>query len=249
MRQPHLFLVPTVSLLALGLGVAACLPSPHPAQRDDGAAIVEAQAAHRDYERGDCPAVEARASASAVDRWDPTESREAVRLLVGFCLEQAGEIEAAREAYRRIVREAPLSYASDDARERLRILRVRENDPDYAAWVDAARKRARSKGSSSRAPVARPPARFPPVAAAAGVEGFTVVEFGVTPRGITDAPVVVASEPPLLFDGAALRAVRSWRYEEDAGGTSSPRQAIRLVFRPGNPAVTTEGADEDARLQ
>ena len=59
----------------------------------------------------------------------------------------------------------------------------------------------------------------------------------MTPRGDTDAPVVVDSEPPLLFDGVAVRAIREWRYAADADGTQSERQAIRLVFKPENAAT------------
>jgi TonB family protein len=80
----------------------------------------------------------------------------------------------------------------------------------------------------------------------AALSGQAVVEFEVTPDGATDAPIVVDSTPPLLFDGAALRAVRSWRYapqEGDAGGT---RQAIRLRFRPETQAPAEPAPDGSA---
>ena len=54
----------------------------------------------------------------------------------------------------------------------------------------------------------------------------------MTPRGNTDAPVIVDSEPPLLFDGAALRAVREWRYTAEPNAGATERQAIRIVFKP-----------------
>ena len=59
----------------------------------------------------------------------------------------------------------------------------------------------------------------------------------MTPRGDTDAPVVVASDPPLLFDGVATRAVREWRYERRPEQTRSQRQVIRLIFRPEDTQI------------
>lgn len=190
--------------------------------------------AYRAYERGDCDAVSSSAIAAGIERWDPSEMRHSFQLLKGFCQELARDSRAARETYRLIIREAPLSFASDDARERLRILRRAESDPDYNDWVMAARQRA-TGGTSPRDAVRRIPASFPPLAHRAGVGGYAVVEFGVTPRGDTEAPVVVDSKPPLLFDGVAIRAVREWRYAFKQGGSEAQRQAIRLVFRPEDP--------------
>jgi TonB family protein len=63
---------------------------------------------------------------------------------------------------------------------------------------------------------------------AAGIEGYALVEFGVTPRGQTTNPVVVESEPRFLFDGTSIRAVREWQY---ARSQDSDRQVIKLLFR------------------
>ncbi|MBJ21503.1 MAG: energy transducer TonB [bacterium] len=191
----------------------------------------QATDAYLAYERGDCEAVTHRVDREEIESWERTEIRYSLLLLHGFCQELAGSAGAAIETYRSLIRDAPLSFASDDARERLRILRLFERDPDYPAWVDAAHDRAAS-GSSSRVPVERTPAAFPPLARRAGIEGYAVVEFGVTPRGDTHAPTVVDSRPPLIFDGVALRAVREWHYTRDAKGSESSRQVIRLVFQP-----------------
>ena len=231
-----LLLLPGASLLLL----VSC-QSDEPLPVESGFALEQAGAAYVAYDEGDCTDVANRARQARIDRWPAGELRGAFALVRGFCLELDGESEAARETYRRIVRESPLTFASDDARERLRILRLRENDPDYASWVDAARDRALN-GSSDRSPVERAPARFPPIASHAGVDGYAVVEFGVTPSGLTDAPVIVASEPPLLFDGSALRAVRAWRYQKDTRSTASQRQAIKLVFKPDSDDIETGGA-------
>ena len=198
--------------------------------------------AYHAFVQGDCADVERRIANRELKGWPTTEFRHSFQLLSGFCEELAEQNDDARETYRAIIREAPLSFASDDARERLRIMRLAANDPDYESWVASARVRALS-GSSLRTPLNRTPVVYPPLAFRAGISGYAVVEFGVTPRGATDSPVVVESAPPLLFDGAALRAVRSWRYARDTLGDQSERQAIRLLFRPEESAERDSASD------
>lgn len=151
-------------------------------------------------------------------------------LLLAYCAEQRGSLEDAMEIYRVLTHDAPMSYAAGDARERLRFIRAERAGLDSSALREVARERA-LKGSSNRKPVERRSATFPPLPFLAELSGLVVVEFEVTASGETAKPIVVASEPPLLFDGAALRAIRTWRYSVDTDGSGSPRQAIRLLFR------------------
>ena len=53
---------------------------------------------------------------------------------------------------------------------------------------------------------------FPADLKAKGVGGKVTVQYDVTPQGQVVNARVVASEPPGLFDAAALEAVRSWRF-------------------------------------
>lgn len=217
------------ALLISATILAGCrTPKPVP---DDSQSVQAATDAYLAYERGDCNDVALWTEQNAVESWEAGEIRHSMLLIHGFCQELLGNRRDAIETYRRLVRDAPLSFASDDARERIRILRLTERDPEYQAWVDAARERV-SEGRSARVPVDRVPADFPPLARKAAIEGYAIVEFGVTPNGNTDAPVVVDSHPPFLFDGAALRAVREWRYTRDPHGAENQRQVIRIVFQP-----------------
>ena len=216
-----------VSLLAL----AGCTSMSNRAPVEQSIALQTTREAHLAYQRGDCDRVNQMTSESDLERWPLAEARDSLRLLGAFCQELDGKPEAAQEMYRALVAEAPLSFAALDARDRLRTLRLLERDPDHAAWVEAARLRARNP-QTDRIPIDRAPAKFPPLARESEIGGFAIVEFGVTPRGDTDAPVVVASDPPLLFDGVATRAVREWRYERRPEQTRSQRQVIRLIFRP-----------------
>ena len=234
MPRPDLILC--LSLLTTAVCLSACSSPPRSHIAHDGRTLDSATNAYRAYGAGDCPAVDARFDDTDIEDWPPNEARSSLLLLASFCAEQKNDIARASEIYRQLLRESPLSFAADDARNRLRILRLRENDPEYDDWVAAAKTRAH-QGSTDRAPIERTPASYPPLAQIAQIGGYAVVEFGVTPRGDTDAPVVVDSEPPLLFDGVAVRAIREWRYAADADGTQSERQAIRLVFKPENAAT------------
>jgi len=235
-EMPRTDLTLCLSLLTAVVCLSACSSPLRSHVAQDRAPLDSATNAYRAYGAGDCAAVDARFDETDLENWPPNEARSSFLLLASFCAERNDDISRARETYRQLLRESPLSFAADDARDRLRILRLQENDPEYGDWVAAAKARA-VQGSTDRAPIERTPASYPPLAHLAQVGGYAVVEFGVTPRGDTDAPVVVDSEPPLLFDGVAVRAIREWRYAADADGTQSKRQAIRLVFKPDDAAT------------
>lgn len=56
---------------------------------------------------------------------------------------------------------------------------------------------------------------YPAAAQAQGLEGYVGVRFTVTPSGMVQDPVVTESEPALVFDDAAVAAVRQWRFLAD----------------------------------
>ena len=53
---------------------------------------------------------------------------------------------------------------------------------------------------------------YPAQAKASGVQGYVVVQYGVSEAGDVLDPQVVESQPPGVFDASALAAVQSWRY-------------------------------------
>lgn len=70
---------------------------------------------------------------------------------------------------------------------------------------------AAGRGGSLLATVrVQPP--YPRRAALAGTTGWVKVSFTVTPQGTVVDPRVVASEPPRVFDNAALGAIVKWRF-------------------------------------
>lgn len=61
-------------------------------------------------------------------------------------------------------------------------------------------------------PLVRVEPRYPERALARGLEGRVLVEFTIGRSGAVSEARVIASEPPGVFDAAALEAVRQWRY-------------------------------------
>ena len=79
------------------------------------------------------------------------------------------------------------------------------------------------------------PLRYPPKAKRYKYVGQVVVKFGVDQQGKVTDPYVVASEPPGVFERAALKHVKSYKYKPPllAGEpTHVDEVAIKLVFNP-----------------
>lgn len=207
-------------------------PAPTPAQLESMQTVSDAYYA---YDKGDCRTVLRMTDPAALEAWDYSEMRYAMVLLNGFCHEIAGDREQARSIYQELVGIAPRSFSAQDAEERLAILQVEDEDPEHARWIHEARERADPTGAS-RIPIDRVPAQYPPLARTTGVEGYAVVEFGVSRSGETEEPLIVESSPPYLFDGSALRAVREWQFARKPNADPTHRQLIRIVFKRGESA-------------
>ena len=92
---------------------------------------------------------------------------------------------------------------------------------------------------------------YPADARATGVEGRVVVRYDVTQAGTVANAVVVESEPPGVFDSAALDAVRSWRFRPmvvQGEVVPAPDRVSKLVFRLGESTYDDLPApDRDAK--
>jgi TonB family protein len=73
---------------------------------------------------------------------------------------------------------------------------------------------------------------YPESARKRGVEGWVELAFTVTPKGTVEDVEVRNSSPADVFDDAAVRAVRGWRFEPVVrnGETVSQRAMVRLRF-------------------
>lgn len=68
-----------------------------------------------------------------------------------------------------------------------------------------------------------PGPRYPALALRRQLEGSVTVQFTIQPDGSVVEPRVVASDPPGVFDEAALVATRRWRFENSGRSVQSSR--------------------------
>ena len=83
-------------------------------------------------------------------------------------------------------------------------------------------------------PVVRVNPQYPARAAEQGIEGWVELEFTVTAAGAVQDAVVIGANPRSIFDKAALRAVRKWKYNpkiEDGKPVPRTGVRVRLAFR------------------
>jgi protein TonB len=71
---------------------------------------------------------------------------------------------------------------------------------------------------------------YPRKAARSGKEGWVKLEFTITRQGTVTDPVVVDARPRRIFDRAALRAIRKWRFTPKlADGKPVARRAVQIM--------------------
>ena len=79
---------------------------------------------------------------------------------------------------------------------------------------DVAADAAMSEGTVDSKPrvISRGPLEYPPSAAKKRIKGYVVVNLLIAKDGSVELAKVIASSPAGVFDQAALRGVRSWRF-------------------------------------
>ena len=83
--------------------------------------------------------------------------------------------------------------------------------------------------------IASGPLRYPPKAKRYRYVGQVIVKFGINSDGKVVNPFVAESEPPGVFERAALMHVKSWRYQAptyQGQPIAVDEVAVRLVFDP-----------------
>lgn len=90
-----------------------------------------------------------------------------------------------------------------------------------------------ASGGADRAemPLVRIQPEYPQRALARGIEGWAVVEFTITAIGTTKDVKTVESDPPGVFDQAAIKAVGAWKYNPKIqGGRAVERRGMRVML-------------------
>ena len=80
-------------------------------------------------------------------------------------------------------------------------------------------------------PLVRVPPQYPIRATERAIDAYVVVEFTIAPNGTVKDPKVVDSKPARIFDRAALRAVKKWKYKPKVvDGVAVERTGIQIRF-------------------
>ena len=86
-------------------------------------------------------------------------------------------------------------------------------------------------------PIVRVNPQYPIRAADRGIQGWVEVQFTISAAGTVRDPVVVDAEPATVFNRAALRAIRKWKYSpkiEEGVAVDRPDVRVRLHFNLEN---------------
>ncbi len=87
-------------------------------------------------------------------------------------------------------------------------------------------------GDRDVVPLVRVDPDYPARARQRGIEGYVDLEFTIGPVGTVENVRVIAANPPAVFDRAALRAVRRWRYNPQVvEGVAVAREGVRVRLR------------------
>lgn len=86
-------------------------------------------------------------------------------------------------------------------------------------------------------PMVRVPPQYPERALQRGIEGRVLIEFTISRSGSVKNPKVVAYEPSTIFNKAAIKAVKQWKYNPkivNGKAVEQPGVRIAIPFRLGN---------------
>lgn len=86
-------------------------------------------------------------------------------------------------------------------------------------------------------PIVRVNPQYPIRAADRGIQGWVEVQFTISAAGTVKDPVVVDAKPATVFNRAALRAIRKWKYSpkiEEGVAVDRPDVKVRLHFNLEN---------------
>jgi protein TonB len=86
---------------------------------------------------------------------------------------------------------------------------------------------------SDTVPLVRVPPQYPVRAAERGIEGYVVMRFTISAAGTVKNPIVVDAKPARIFDRAAIRAIKKWKYRpkiEDGVAVERANIEVKLAF-------------------
>lgn len=86
------------------------------------------------------------------------------------------------------------------------------------------------KISTNVTPLVRVPPTYPMRAASRGIEGWVKIEFTITTEGMVKDAVVIAFQPSSIFNRAALKAIKGWKFKPYIIASEAyERQAVQTL--------------------
>jgi protein TonB len=82
-------------------------------------------------------------------------------------------------------------------------------------------------------PLVRVPPIYPVRAAERGIEGYVTLRFSISALGTVIDPMVIDAKPARVFDRAAIRALKKWKYKpkvEDGEAVVRTGIEVKLLF-------------------
>ncbi len=84
--------------------------------------------------------------------------------------------------------------------------------------------------STNVIPLVRIPPRYPMRAANRRIEGWVKIEFTITKEGTVKDAIVVDAQPSKIFNSAALRAIKRWKFKAKIlDGVAFEQRAIQVL--------------------
>jgi len=84
--------------------------------------------------------------------------------------------------------------------------------------------------STNVIPLVRIPPIYPMRAANRRIQGWVKVEFTITKEGKVKDPVVIASKPSSIFNRAALKAIKRWKFKPHIiAGVAQEQRAVQIL--------------------
>lgn len=129
-------------------------------------------------------------------------------------------------------RSSQLIAAAKDVGQRFNGAAISQAEADLAAARDANSQQTNVVSAASLKRVRMVSPAYPDAARKRGIEGWVELAFTVQTNGTVDAVEVRNASPADVFDDAAIRAVRQWRFEpvERNGQRIEQRAMVRLKF-------------------
>ncbi len=82
-------------------------------------------------------------------------------------------------------------------------------------------------------PLVRIEPQYPRRAAMQGIEGWVILQFDITPAGTVRGIKVLGAKPPKIFNQAAVKALRKWKYRpkvKDGKPIEQKAEKVQLLF-------------------